>query len=391
MTTEVTIPGKTVCELVEYWGSLDTNATPAFVSVFMNGKNRSLSRKEVLDLSRRFAYKLKELGIEKGLIVCNSLPNSLERVVCEFGIAFSGAASMNGQIFRTDGEDFLETLKNSKCAAVILDPSIPLGARRLLLNEVPVGCENDVQSQLLPHLKHIIACIRDDTNPCNDFITSLKNSSLPQYAADVSPSDMVTVLTTSGTTGYSKLVRFTHANICGFGIQVKAIEPMRSGDHFINIAPMGWAGGYPQWYLSCGVTRYFFDMHDGPIPDVASAIWKTIVQEKIVYGFINPYYVKSIVSNTSLWKNSHWKPKYLCLAGQPVKQETLGIIGKLCDAVDINYGMTECNLVATHRIVDPSSYIDNCVGYPGYDVQIKIVDIDMQVSICCILLGHDSY
>ncbi|GFO34908.1 acyl-CoA synthetase family member 2, mitochondrial [Plakobranchus ocellatus] len=370
----VTVPGGTITELVEHWGSVPENDISAFVSVDSAGRKRQITRAEVLQFSKRFAAKLRMFGIKKGHIVCNTLPNSIERVVCEFGIMFSGAASMNGQVFRSDGEDLVESLRAAQCVAIITDPSVPKGARDVLLEVLPLGCEDSVQSEILPHLQRLILCQRNDASPDTDFLTSLQDCSLPQYAENISPADLATVMTTSGSTGYSKLVKLSHSNICHFAIQVKGIEALQSGAHFINCAPMGWAGGYPQWYLSCGVTRYFVDLHDGFVENLPLVIWRTIVQEKIEYGFLSPMYVNTILSNEPLWKDAPWKPRTLCLAGQPVKQSQLAIIGRLCETVDINYGATECNLITTHRIQDPSEFSDSCAGYPGYGVHIKVVD-----------------
>ncbi|XP_013085951.2 2-succinylbenzoate--CoA ligase-like [Biomphalaria glabrata] len=378
MTCEITVPGETVTEILKYWASTEDNNLPAFVSIYPSGEKNVLTRKEVYDCSKKFAHKLRNLGIGKGDIICNTLPNSLERVVCEFGITLSGATSMNGQVLRSDGEDFREALRISQSLAVIVDPDAYHSAHSLLVKEISLGSDNNFHSEELPCLKHFIVCSRNKVDKTKDFITLMKDPNLPSFVAEVSPSDLVTVMTTSGSTGYSKLVKFSHANICAFGCQVKAIEPLKPGDHFLNCSQLGWAGGYPQWYLSCGVTRYFLDMHNGPYQNLPEMLWRIIISEKIVYAFLTPLVVNSILSEKSLWENSSWKPKCLCLAGQPVKKGTLDIIGKLCDTVDINYGITECNLVSTHRIIDSSTYKEGCAGCPGYRVTVKIVDKDFQ-------------
>ena len=385
---QVSVPGRTIPELVQYWGSRPENGVSAFVSVDSSGKKRQISRAEVLHFSRRFAERLRRLGIKKGHIVCNTLPNSPERVVCEFGIMFSGAASMNGQLLRSDGEDFLESLRASQCFAVIIDSSVPKGAWNILSKLVPVNSGECIQSEALPVLQRIISCQRNESDLDKDFLSSLRDHTLPEYHASVDPSDLASVMTTSGSTGYSKLVKLTHSNICHFCKQVKAIEDLSPETHFINCAPMGWAGGYPQWYLSCGVTRYFIDLHSGHVENLPVIIWRTIVEEKIEYGFLSPMYVSAICGNESLWRDVTWKPRTLCLAGQPVKQSHLDIIGKLCESVDINYGATECNLITTHRITDPSQFSDACAGYPGYGVQIKIVDQQRNVRKIAIVLGQ---
>lgn len=374
MAESVTIPGETIPELVEYWGSVESD-TPAFVSIHADGSRRTLSRKEVVDCSKRFAYKLRSLGVKSGDVVCNTLPNSLERVICEFGIQFAGATSLNGQILRSDGVDFFESLRKSNCTYVIIDSGVEKGTNKFMFHK------SDGKFILrVTEFERItiILSSRNDSKPDKDFITTMK-SDLPGFSTKVSPHDLATIMTTSGSTGYSKLVKHSQANICHFCKQVKSIEPLPSGSKFLNCAQLGWAAGYPQWYLGCGVTRYFIDIHAGPPDDIPSLLWNIIVQEKIDYGFLSPMFVNAILTNCP-WQEAKWRPKVLCLAGQPIKKELMGVIGKLCDAVDVNYGMTECNVVTTHRVVEPEHYTDGCAGYPGYGVELKVVDAHKQVS-----------
>lgn len=379
MLSSPTIPGKTINELLEHWASRPKKSLPAFVSFGQDGKRRYLTRTEVYRLSSAFAYRLSSVfGVVSGDVVCISLPNCLERIICDMGVLLAGATSMNGQVSQADGQDFINSLKTSKAKFVIIDPNTKNSAWRFLKDIIHED-SGLVRCDSLLHLSQVIKCQRDDMAASNDFITQLKQSNNSVNVA-VSPSSVATVMTTSGSTGFSKLVPFTHANLCHFFLQVKAIEPLKEGDHFINCAPLGWAGGYPQWYLGCGVTRYFVDMYDGPPPDMANFVWNIIVSEKIVYAFMSPVSVIAILNNSSLWENAEWKPKVLVLAGQPINQGHLQVIGKLCQAVDINYGMTECNLVSTHRITDVSCFENGCAGYPGFGVQVKVVDKDNQVS-----------
>ena len=102
------VPGQTVEELVHHWSQVDPDIE-AFVSLSPSTwERRVLTRHEVHVLARKFAAWLRQQGVGKGEVVCVALPNCLERVVADLGTICSGAVALNGQVFRADGEDFLQ-------------------------------------------------------------------------------------------------------------------------------------------------------------------------------------------------------------------------------------------------------------------------------------------
>nr|KAG5692766.1 hypothetical protein BaRGS_009382 [Batillaria attramentaria] len=371
------VPGETVEELVHYWSQVAPDTEAFVATVHATGERRALTRFELHVLVRKCAAFLRHHGVNKGDVVCVALPNSLERVVADLGIICSGAVALNGQVFRADGEDLLQALNSTKARAIVLDPDAPQGAWSVLKNYVN-NPDAEVDCKRLPHLRKIITCKRSDDSHV-DFLTKLRDFRLSLQRARALKTDVAVIWTTSGSTGYSKLVPQTHANLTHIMLQVLHISRLRSGDRFLNCAPLGWAGGFPLWFLASGVTRFFVDTFTGPPSDMATALWQCVQREKCVYVFASPMYVASTLEKKELWEGEEsWRPRGICLAGQPMKRAVLAAAGQLCDFIDINYGTTECGVIATVRVTDPGTYQDGLTGPPAVGVDVRIVNDELR-------------
>jgi acyl-CoA synthetase (AMP-forming)/AMP-acid ligase II len=49
------------------------------------------------------------------------------------------------------------------------------------------------------------------------------------------------------------------------------------------------------------------------------------------------------------------------------------MLGQLCQSVDINYGTTECGVIATCHVTDPALYEDGLTGPPAVGVEVRVV------------------
>nr|KAG5711840.1 hypothetical protein BaRGS_026281 [Batillaria attramentaria] len=94
-------------------------------------------------------------GTRQGDVVCNTLPNSPERLLTDLGIMLAGGVAMNGQVFLADGADFI----NCKMGE----------------------------------------------NGKKPFLEELQKEQ-ELFVADVKPTDPAFIFTTSGSTGFSTLV-----------------------------------------------------------------------------------------------------------------------------------------------------------------------------------------
>jgi acyl-coenzyme A synthetase/AMP-(fatty) acid ligase len=152
-------------------------------------------------------------GIRRGDLVVNTLPNSPKRVVCEAGIMLSGAASVNGQCLMADGSDLLRTLRVSRAKAIVVDPDVSGSPWNVLRHHVTLGNDGIVTSSpSLPDLKKVYVVRRVEGRGPGDLLATLESRRSFFKADDVTPNDVITVMTTSGSTGFSKLVVSTHAN-----------------------------------------------------------------------------------------------------------------------------------------------------------------------------------
>lgn len=209
-----------------------------------------------------------------------------------------------------------------------------------------------------------------------DFLARLRSFSKSLQRAHALTSDVALIWTTSGSTGYSKLVPQTHANLTHIALQVLHTTRLQGGQKFLNCAPLGWAGGFPLWFLASGVTRVFLDVYGGAPPrDMAAALWECVQREKCVYVFTSPMYASSVLERPELWQGDKvWRPRGICVAGQPMKKAVVAMAGKLCEHVDINYGTTECGVIATARVTEPDAYDDGLTGPPALGVEVRVVD-----------------
>lgn len=276
----------------------------------------------------------------------------------------------------------LQALNSTKAYAVVLNPEAEHGAWQILRRFIssPAG---EVQCPELLYLRHIIVCTRSQNNDL-DFLAQLRAvppapvTTLPRVEA----SDIAVIFATSGSTGFSKLAPQRHSNLLHIMRQVQRISQLRSGERFINCSLLGWAAGFPLWYLGCGSTRVFVDCFAGFPQDMAAAIWHCVQQEKCVYAFLTPMYVAAILDRKNLWQwAGAWRLRGINVAGQPMKRAVVAAaVGAFCDAVDINYGTTECGVIATGRVTaeSSSSYVDGLTGPPAFGVDLRIVDEDLK-------------
>nr|KAG5690577.1 hypothetical protein BaRGS_009239 [Batillaria attramentaria] len=58
----------------------------------------------------------------QGDVVCNTLPNSPERLLTDLGIILAGAVATNGMVALSDGADFVGSIQRGGCVTVIVDP-----------------------------------------------------------------------------------------------------------------------------------------------------------------------------------------------------------------------------------------------------------------------------
>nr|KAG5711844.1 hypothetical protein BaRGS_026285 [Batillaria attramentaria] len=386
----------TIGTLVKKWARTDPE-TPAFIFVSPSWR-LSLSRADVLRLASRCAAILHRQGVRQGDVVCNTLPNSPERLLTDLGIMLAGGVAMNGQVFLKDGDDLVGSIKAAGCVGIVLDPLVPQGAAWLLKQRKHVVQDDGkVHYPEMPTLKMTLECSQRDKGDRKAFLDVLEEETEALECEQTTPEDTVVVWTTSGSTGFSKLVPLSHHKVLLFSNTYYNLVDLRPGEMFYNDRPLGWAGGFMNCYLTHGATRVMVDFSRETVDDQFAFVWDVLRRERCKVAFFVPYYIEKLVENymkrhqgektgESPGKSSAgdsgesrvvataWKLRILACGGQPLKTSHLAALGTITDAIRIAYGATETGLMAWRHIDDASTYESCNNGRPVPGMQVKVVD-----------------
>ncbi|KAK7490859.1 hypothetical protein BaRGS_00017915, partial [Batillaria attramentaria] len=335
------------------------------------------------------------------------------------------AASVNGICQLADGSDLMNILRKSGASAVLLDPDLAWGPWPALKKHVQLGDGNTVTSDKLPDLRRVYFIRRHyplhewdqsetcsgsgenakeqttvekhgegmeqkatkppDTDglssefdaigfttkeDCEDFLAGLKHLN-GWYAEEADSEDIAVVFTSSGSTGFSKLVTFKHGPIIGGATIMTKEEEYGTWRMQFTMAQMGWLGGYTFQQLCSGYCRVTLDDRADPPEDRAVLVWDAIVSEKCHTASVQPPVVKQIVR---LKDRSPYKVNMLALAGQVVTRDLVLQGQQLCHVVLVLYGTTELSVVTARIVTDFDKYQDFDVGGPLPGAQVKVCD-----------------
>ena len=297
-------PG-TVNSQLQHWSITDPSATAfIFRSADSKRKRLTLTRRQVFTFSARFAAILRRKGIQHGDIVCNTLPNSPERLLTDFGIMMAGAVAMNGMVFLADGADFLGSLRKSGCVAIVTDPKQPRNAMTVLQGRIVCEENNKVtECAEAPSLRQLLVVDCGSGGEGRKPLLEDLEKEEEEVVADVLPSDIAFVLTTSGSTGFFKLVPKTHAMFLALGESFFDILGLREGDVFFNDRSLGWVGGGPVTYLKKGISRVLIDLSTAAPADPVALMWQAMREERCTVGLFISMQIDMSLTRPELWQN----------------------------------------------------------------------------------------
>ncbi|XP_076463763.1 putative acyl--CoA ligase YdaB [Babylonia areolata] len=350
--------------------------SPAFIFRSPHDGRYVLSWNRLYRLAGRFAAVLNSRGLGRGHLVVNTLVNSPERAVCEAGIWLSGAASVNGHCQMADGSDLLHTLRVSRASALLVDPDVSNSPWNVLTKYVSVGEDDSVTSSDLTDLKKLFFIRRVEGDGPGDFITHLDSDSDWFQADDITPEDTLTVFTTSGTTGFSKLVVYTH---CEY-IQLFDLTADKNTklNRYFTTSPFGWLGAYVgAGVVNCS-TNVTCDVREAGLPkDMSEFIFQVLKEEKCETALFSPVYLPRLLqlAETSQVKadSKEHKLNTLILGGLPVTRPMVAAALSLADVAIVAYGATDFSGVSHLIVTDSETFVDHDTGPPSKSVSVKIV------------------
>nr|KAG5713149.1 hypothetical protein BaRGS_007676 [Batillaria attramentaria] len=355
--------------------------------IFSGHRMLKMRLRQIYDLGSRWAAVLRADSVGQGHLVVNTLPNSPERVVSEAGILLSGAATVNGQYQLADGSDLLHVLHASRAQAIVLDPDVPNSPWQVLKNRVVLEENDKLTSEELPCLQRIFFVRRKAEGDDGDFLSHLKEVS-GRYQADVQPGDVMTVFTTSGTTGFSKLVVHTHDLLTTINDSRNPF--LHDSDETVDfsLAPLGWLGGYVGMTFLAGYPRVLCDVRAGLPSDMVEFVRECIQEEKCTKPMLMPAILMPLAERVARKTDEHaaeedkdssywtWKPEAIILGGLPVSRTMVKAAMSIGNTVSTGYGATDCSIISSHTVTDAESFVDYDTGTLLHGVQVKVVDPD---------------
>nr|KAG5685714.1 hypothetical protein BaRGS_027979 [Batillaria attramentaria] len=351
----------TVNKNLLYWSKTEPDK-PAFIfhnPAAATNKRLVLTRADIFTLASRYAAILHREGIKQGDVVCNTLPNSPERLLTDVGIMLAGAVAMNGIVMLSDGSDFVGSIQRSGCVAVIVDPKQswrqPLTVLESRLRSRAGHTVDCPDAPLFKTLLFVDAGVGQ--NGHKPFLEQLRNEN-ESFVADVKPEDRAFIFTSSGSTGFSKLIPRSHAEYVLLGKAFCQGMCLNPDDIFFNDEFFGWIVGTQIFYIATGVTRVCLDRSILPVNDDCLAM-KIASSERCTAAFIGPHSLERIQTG-----------------GQPVRKGFMELIGKVTQSIVIMYGATETGPTTTKVVTmdNKGDYEDGNNGLPPPGVQIKLVD-----------------
>ena len=192
-----------------------------------------LSWNQVKDQVDALASYMINMGLQKGEILSIYSQNRPEWVVADY--ATFSCAAVNASIYPTN---------SAPEAAYILDDT----------KSVICFCEGKFQvdnvlaeKKNLPSLKKIIVFedldYKDDmvikfTDALKEGEKNLRHEEISARSASIKPSDLMTLIYSSGTTGQPKGVMLSHSNLMFISTTFKRIEMLQEGDLLLSLLPL---------------------------------------------------------------------------------------------------------------------------------------------------------
>jgi len=335
-------------------------------------------------LAGRFAQRLVHQGFERGDVIANTLANSPERLITDLGILLAGCITLNGAVVLASGKDFFQNAQVACCRGVVAAPSDDnpawLMLRRTLLDDQSGKLFAEMSCPDAENLATAILVHREGSDLGVDLIRTLETRD-EEFEAEVQPGDTAVVFTTSGSTGYSKLVPRSHSYFFELTPSDHAEQININLTHEIahyNDRPLGWLGGFPVQTLTVGTRRLLLDQFDGAHnpADKAALTWKILREEKVQVPYVLPMDFYALLDHVGELAPDD-RVALLGTGSQPMMRTLIRDMMKVSKSVLLSYGSTELGIVSYKIVTDLDQFDDFSAGKPVVE-RVRIVDKDLR-------------
>ncbi len=342
---------------------------------------KAITYRELDSLTSRFAAGLKNLGVKPGARVGLLLPNLVQTVAAIYGILRIGARAVPNNPLYMDRE-LEHQLKDADVSVLIcLDTLVPRMIKlrpRMAIKKIIVCHINEYMpfplKQLFPFVKkdlYLKAPAENDVCEFKDLLNYGRVEANYPSAMD----DTAVIIYTGGTTGVSKGVELTHANLAGNCRQLRAWCPgFEDGREVV----LGCLPFFHSYGLTAAMNMAVFNGWLNvliPKPET-EAILKAIHKHKVTLIPAVPTLYNAIINHPKTPKFSLKSVKGCFSAAAPLPLETIRGFKQLTGiTISEAYGLTESS-PCTHAIPLGGIIKPGCIGLPIPGTDAKLVDAD---------------
>jgi long-chain acyl-CoA synthetase len=342
----------------------------------------SISFRKLDEMVSRFASALSALGVKPGDKVSLLLPNLVQMVVGTYGILRAGAVGVMNNPLYTDRELEHQYNDSGSTFLVCMDLLVP----RMINLRQKTGIKKIVSchirdylpfplKQLFPFVKkgmHLKTPAAPDVFEFTDLIKKydpIKNPPKLEWESTA------VLLYTGGTTGVSKGVELTHANLsCNVQQSAAWFPDFDDGEEIVvGCLPFFHSFGMTS-AMNIGIFRGYADVLI-PKPE-PKPILEAIDKYKATYMPAVPTLYNGLINYPELKNYNLTSIKGCFSGGAPLPMETLRNFEKLTGApICEGYGLTETSPV-TH--INPYGAVTKpgTIGLPVSNTDAKLVDVD---------------
>jgi long-chain acyl-CoA synthetase len=354
---------------------------PDNVALILMGKK--ISYRQLDEYVNRFANALAGLGVGKGDKVALVLPNMPQIVIATYAIwRLGGVVVMNNPLY-TERELEHQLNDSDSRMAVVMDLVVPriLSIKDRTRVEKVIACHvRDYLpfplKQAFPVLKRKLHRKTDPAEGVLDFLDLLRSASPEPPRHGSAFDDLAALLYTGGTTGVSKGVMLSHANLSINVQQIKALihNADEGAETQIGILPFFHSAGFTAGMNHCiyrGFTHVLVLR-----PDAEILLEYLVKYRPALFGCVPTLYV-GLLSHPKLPPKSELNfmkgsiSGAAALATETIREwdERVGV-----QIVEV-YGMTEMSPVS-HANPWGGTCKAGSVGVPLPDTDCRIVDVD---------------
>ncbi|MEH6947882.1 AMP-binding protein [Bacillus sp. JJ634] len=339
--------------------------------------------REFEKLCREVARGFMSLGIEQGDHMAIWATNKPEWLISQFSTAKMGGVlvTVNTNYRRSELEYLLQ--QSDATTIILMEEYRGHSFIETLYEVVPELRESkpgQLQSKKLPKLKNVIVLGEnrypgtyswDDVLKGKEHVTE---EMLDERMSNQSPSDVINMQYTSGTTGFPKGVMLTHSNLVNNGVNIAACMKLTNEDRLCIPVPFFHCFGCVLGTMACvsvGATMVPLEEFN------PSDVLRTVAAEKCtgLHGVPTMFIAELNLDDFDSYDVSTLRTGIMAGSNCPI-EVMKNVVEKLgMSEITITYGQTESSPgITMTRTDDPIELRVSSVGRALPNVEVKIVD-----------------